>query len=283
MMKYLIIALLLVNLCIWIAILQIPDNNVHIIACDVGQGDAILTTYKNFQVLTDGGPDNRVVDCLSKYMPFWDRTVELVILTHPQTDHFTGLIEIFRRYNVKFFLANSVDSSTSSYQVLKSQVGGRKVKVINPKVGLRFRYGLIYLDVVHPDDPNKESLGAFASKDDLNVFSILAKINFGNFSCLTTGDIDPKTIGEIISYSGFTHSDCLKVPHHGSKNGLTKEMLDIVDPKVALISVGAKNRYGHPSPEILDMLKDKGVKILRTDVDHDIEVISDGIKWWVKP
>jgi len=92
-----------------IAIFQLPDGNLHIIACNVGQGDAILITYQNIQILTDGGPDTRVLSYLGKYMPFWDRNIELVISTHPDADHSTGLTDVIKNYNIDKILINPID------------------------------------------------------------------------------------------------------------------------------------------------------------------------------
>ena len=121
--KYALGLLSLVLVVVLIAVVSFDNKNFHIVACDVGQGDAILAYYGSTQVLVDGGPNSKVLDCLSKYMPFWDREIEGVILTHPESDHYTGLIEVFKRYDVDVFLANGLDSSSQAYQVLKKEVG----------------------------------------------------------------------------------------------------------------------------------------------------------------
>ena len=150
--KYLYLLLLLITATIWLAVLVYPDRNLKIIACDVGQGDGFLAIYGKTEILIDGGPNNNIVDCLSKYLPFWDRTIEIVLLTHPQKDHYMGLIEVFKRYKVKYFLANSLDSSSQEYSLLKSLVGGGTTNVINPTRGMSMRVGLIHLDILHPSD-----------------------------------------------------------------------------------------------------------------------------------
>lgn len=290
-MKYLYTTSFLLLLTIFLALFSLPDNNFHLIACDVGQGDAILATYGNIQVLTDGGPGNRVLDCLSKHMPFYDREIELVILTHPQLDHFGGLIEVVRRYKVDTFMANSVDNSTQAYSVLKKEVGGRGIRIINPKEGMIVRLGKIHLDIVNPteallsENANEESentLGAFITKRDLNDFSIVDIMSFGNYKALLTGDIGPSEISYVLSTGRLKPVNYIKVPHHGSKNGLTPELLDIVNPSVAVISVGRNNSYGHPHEEILRLLKTRGIRTLRTDEIGDIEIVTDGTKWWIK-
>lgn len=127
-------------------IIQLPDNNLHIIACNVGQGDAILTIYKNIQILTDGGPDTKVTNCLSRYMPFYDREIELVISTHPDADHSTGLIEVLKRYKVDNIMINPIDSGTPTIKALENQVGSKGVPITHPVEGMGIGVGLIQLD-----------------------------------------------------------------------------------------------------------------------------------------
>lgn len=252
-----------------------PDDKVHVIACDVGQGDAILIIYKTNEVLIDGGPDNSVLDCLSRHMPFWDRKLEMVVVTHPQSDHFTGLIEVFRRYEVDLFLSNSVDNpGNRGYQLLKNEVGSRAIRTINPATGQRYRLGLIYLDVLNPPE-------AFVSKE-LNDYSIVLKMTYGNFKAIFTGDIEGNMDDQLLRNGLLEDVNYLKVNHHGSKNGLTKPILEILRPEVAVISVGKDNKFGHPHKETLDLLESYGIKVLRTDQLGDVEVISDGKSFWSK-
>ncbi len=267
-----------------------PDENLHLIACDVGQGDAILAVNKNTQILIDGGPDERVLQCLGKYLPFWDRDLELVILTHPQVDHYGGLIEVFTRYHVDTFVANGLDSGASSYQALKKAVGGSGARVVNPREGLVLRVGLIYLDILSPSqslltqeasDSEANVLGAYTSTRDANDFSVVAILRLGEFDALLTGDIGPTEIPEILALGKVKDVEYIKIPHHGSKNGLTLELLEASSPETAVISVG-KNSYGFPSEEVLQMLEEAKVRTLRTDTEGDIEVVSDGLSFWRK-
>lgn len=301
--KYLLTFLSLTAALVWLAAFSFPDKNLHLIACDVGEGDAILAIYKKTQVLIDGGPGSKVMECLSKYMPFWDRKIEAIILTHPQSDHLTGLIEVFKSYQVENFLVDPLDTSSQGFGVLKSLVGGSGVKVINPTSGMVLRYDLIQLDILHPSKEflaknlqpeNPENniaiqqfnasypgvLGAYTSSLDLNEFSVVTILSFGNFDALLTGDMDNK-ISNIIAESGVGRVEYIKIPHHGSKNGLTKNVLDAVKPELAVISVG-KNSYGHPNEEILKMLNVRNIKILRTDEMGNVVVESDGKGFWVK-
>ncbi len=293
-MKYLYTFLLLFAALVWLAVLVTPDKNFHLIACDVGQGDAMLLTYKNFQVLIDGGPNSKVLPCLSGHMPFWDRQIEVVILTHPEADHFIGLIDVFKNYKIKYFLANQVDNSTPSYSLLKSTVGGSPTTIINPSEGMKLRYDLISLDILSPsqvwlnsqkDSSNPKQdckLGCFETKRILNEFSIIGLWKFGNFTALTTGDIPKETLDEVVTQNTLSNITYLKVPHHGSKTGLTKNILNNLMPKIGVISVAKSNIYHLPNKEVVDMLKEENIKTLRTDELGTIEVVTDGKSWWLK-
>jgi len=293
--KYLLGLLALLAMTVWLAVLTYPTDNLSLVTCDVGQGDAILVIYGQTQILIDGGPNDKVLECLNNHLPFWDREIELVILTHPQKDHYGGLIEVFRNYQVNKLIATPIDSSSQGYQVLKNTLGGSGVEVINPTAGMDIRLGLIHLEILHPTGQylednyksfsavNSENgvLGVFDIKGDLNDYSVVAILRLGEFEALLTGDIGPAVIEDIISRGLIRDVEYIKTPHHGSKNGLTRKLLDASTPEIAVISVG-KNPWGHPHQEILDMLDDFGVKIFRTDIDGEVEVISDGKSWWVK-
>ena len=288
--KNIFLGLSLVLIVVWMAVFVYPEKKLHLIACDVGQGDAILAVYGTTQILVDGGATSKVIDCLGTHMPFWDRKIEVVLLTHPQLDHFGGLSEVFKRFQVERFVATNLDSSSQAYQALISMVGGSGIQVVNPTTGMVIRSGLLYLDIVWPTSDFQVAaggvsegniLGAFTSKMDPNDFSVVANLRLGEFNALLTGDIGPKIIGEIIQTGKVGEVEYIKIPHHGSKNGLTKELLDVASPEVAVISVG-KNSFGHPHKEILNLLKEYGIQTKRTDEDGDVEVVSDGNSWWIK-
>lgn len=293
-MKYILGILLLINGVIWWGVLVSPDNNLHIIACDVGQGDAMLLSYKTTQFLIDGGPNNKVLSCLSKHIPFWDKTLEVVILTHPEQDHFGGLIDVFKNYKVNYLLANQVGNSTPSYSLLQTAVGGIKTQIINPYTGFKLRYDLIYLDILYPTEElafngklsqvplTGKKLGIFETTRNLNEFSIIGSWKFENFRFLTTGDIPSKILNEALIGKLTSDITYLKVPHHGSKTGLTKEFFDNYKPQISVISVGKNNIYHLPNKEILDLLKENNTRIFRTDQMKDIEIITDGNSWWLK-
>ena len=274
--KYILLFLVFVVLIVWFGVWATPKKKLHLVACDVGQGDAILAVYGDVQILTDGGAGNKVLDCLGRHMPFWDREIELVILTHPDKDHFMGLIEVFRRYRVDNFLYNGLKSGSHEYQVLENEVGGGGTKTIAAREGIVLRMGKIHLDIL---SPTEEQLGSLPTKImEKNEYSIVTILSLGSFDALLTGDVENEAADNLADGIKATRKETIeyiKVPHHGSKNGLTQKLLEAVVPKLAVISVG-KNSYGHPSGEVIKLLNSKGIKTLRTDEIGDVEVISDG-------
>jgi beta-lactamase superfamily II metal-dependent hydrolase len=177
--------------------------------------------------------------------------------------------------------------------VLKKLVRGSGARVVNPTTGMKLGLDMMYLDIVWPnkgfiDDkvayisPSSGSnvLGAYTSNLDPNEFSVVAILSFGNFKGIFTGDIGPDTEKNILAENVIKPVNYIKIPHHGSKNGLTEDFLKVLNPQIAVISVGKKNSYGHPNQEILDMLSNYGVKTFRTDEMGDVEVVSDGVKIW---
>jgi competence protein ComEC len=265
--KYLLVFLVFLTIFIWMVVLSFPDNKLKIIACDVGQGDAVLVTYKNFQVLTDGGPNTKVLDCLSKYVPFWDRKIDVVILTNADLDHYGGLIEVFKRYKVGKFIQNPVKDSTQSYKVLEDLVGSSHIDTIVAQSGQTISYDLIYLDILYPED-DAQSL----KTNSQNNLSTVYRLNFNNFKAIFTGDIEEEASDYIANNITVGDVDYIKIPHHGSRNGLTKTLLEAVKPEIAVISAGKNNKYGHPHKEIVEMLKEHNVLFFTTSEVGDIKV-----------
>lgn len=286
--KYLLVLMFVLAITVWIIVFfqKSQTSTFRLIACDVGQGDAILVVYGTTQILMDGGPGLKVINCLEKYLPLTDRKLELVVLTNPDFDHYGGLIEVFKRYEVHTLLANSNDKSSSEYGVLKSLVGGSATTVIYPKEGMVMRSGEIQLDILWPTDfyylaqadldQDKKVLGSSSVQNKPNNFSIVTHLKFGEFDALLTGDIEEETsdviADKIAKDKQNTTFEYIKVPHHGSTNGLTKKLLDTVKPQIAVISAGKNNSYGHPRAEIIDMLSKSGAKIRRTDLEGDVVI-----------
>ena len=238
------------------------DRRTKIVFCNVGQGDAAYIRIKNkIDVLIDAGPDRRVLDCLGKNMPFWDREIELAFLSHPNDDHYNGYFFVTDRYKIdKFITVNSLIVS-KTYKKLLDKISSKNIplffKAPGDKIKAKNWQFIFYWPPIN-----------FTSSDD-NDFSQILLFEENNFRVLFTGDASPFVLDRLSHYA-LGKIDILKVPHHGSKNGLTKNFLDLADPTFAVISVGKNNSYGHPSSEVLDMLKAKNIKIKRTDINGDI-------------
>ena len=244
----------------------------------MGQGDAILIQKNTTQILIDGGPNNKVLDCLGKHMPFWDREIELVVLTHPEEDHYGGLIDVIKYYKIGRFATNGRDSGNLSYQVLKNEVGSRGLQGLTLSDDMDLRLGMIYLDILHPAGELQMPNDKLQIKKT-NDTGIVILLKYARFKALFTADVEQEISNQLSESSKIQNINYLKVNHHGSKNGLSEKLLEVLKPKVAVISLG-KNSYGHPHKEVLDMLNKYNVKILRTDQMGDVVVKTDGNKFW---
>jgi len=270
----LILFLFLVNLIIWQIIFYLnQDNSLEVTFFDVGQGDAIFieTPYKN-QILIDGGPNSMILEKLAQEMPFWDKTIDLIILTHPEADHMTGLLSVLESYDIKRILWNGIVRDTSQYDKWKEMIGEENAEIIIAHSSQEIKIGKVSLDILYPF----QSLEGEEVKDS-NDTSIVSRLTFGNNSFLFTGDATKVSENKMISQEGYDlNSDVLKVGHHGSKTSTSAEFLENVLPDIAVISCGEDNSYGHPHEIVLKNLEEFGIKILRTDQDGDIKIISNG-------
>jgi len=253
------------------------DKNLEVYFLNVGQGDSeFIKTPENHQIIIDGGPDSLVLTEISKLMPFWDRTIDLVVLSHPEKDHMQGLLEILKKYKADYILWSGVKKTAPEYDEWMNILGRQKklgAKIMATKSGDIVRLGEVKIETIFPF----ESLAEKEIKDTSNNTCIVSKLIFGTNSFLFSGDIDTTAEKEIIARSDLatTKSDVLKVSHHGSKYSTSEDFLANVSSKFAVIEVG-KNFYGHPTPETLQRLEKFGIQILRTDINGTIEFVSDG-------
>lgn len=237
---------------------------------DVGQGDASLIELENdVQVLIDGGPPNgRLTAALGEILPPYDRTVELVVLTHPELDHYGGLIELLDRYEVGAFIDTGVTKDVEAYEVLTKELEIRKIRRITLRAGDRVRYGAHIFSVLSPDD-------TLAYAKEKNDTSMVLAFESNGAQFLFTGDISAE-VERVVARSLAEPVDVLKVAHHGSKFSSAADFLSVVRPALATIGVG-KNSYGHPTREALARLEAAGARVYRTDRDGTITVrIEDG-------
>ena len=238
-----------------------PSQKLVFIVCNVGQGDALLITRGFTQILIDGGPNDKVLDCLTENIPFWDRTIELVVNTHPDKDHLAGLVEVVKRYQVKQILANSLMVDTQVFKDFQEQILEQEIPVYSPKKGERIKIAGLEFKTLWP---TQQVLGAATLKQKTNENSIVLHLQYQDFDAILTGDITSKEGGQIVQDYQFQDIEVLKVAHHGSKYSSSREFLEKINPGIAVISVG-KNSWGHPTKEVLERLQSVGSQILRTD------------------
>src|SRR3989338_11171414 len=256
---------------IWYVVFVESRQKLTVAFLDVGQGDAILIdTPGDQQILIDGGLNKQVLAELSKVMPFYDRSIDVVIATHPDQDHISGLLDVLERYEVDFVMEPGVESETTVYKEFEKLVEEKQIKKILARRGMKLVLDDdAYLLILFPDRD--------VSKMDTNDASIVAKLVYGNTSFLFPGDSPKKIEGYLVSIDKENLDvDVLKAGHHGSKTSSSESFIGYASPEYAIISAGKNNRYGHPHQEVMDILEKFGVKTLRTDLLGSIIMKSDG-------
>jgi competence protein ComEC len=287
MKKYVLIVLVLgISLVgvIFFQYVSFYDKKLQIVFCDVGQGDAIFIKSPSGKViLIDGGPDESVLSCLSQHLPFWHRKIDLLFLSHPHLDHFFGLISVFDRFTIKQFATEKLANNTPEYGVFLKKVKDENVRTTYLYTDDTYRLpdGLI-LKLVGPSQDllQRTSPNGLVNEGD-EPASLQLLLTYGEFSLLLTGDSEAVHLAEEIEQGLIPDIDVLQVPHHGSKTGLNASVLAAIAPEAAVISVGKKNRFRHPTQEILHLLQERKTAILRTDLRGAVRISSDGKQWWV--
>jgi competence protein ComEC len=251
-----------------------PNSDLEITFFDIGQGDSIfIKTPENHQILIDTGPDSMVLKRLSENMPFFDRTIDMIVLTHPDLDHIGGIVEILKRYEVKYLLVSGVAGSSPLYrkfiEIISSKIDTGETQLINAEYANRIFFGEVYFDVLFPFS------SVLAEKvSDVNDYSVALQLNYAGKKALFCGDISSEIEANLISvYGSALTSDIFKVNHHGSKYSNSLNFLQMVSPEIAVISVGKDNQFGHPNIEtLLNLNKANVSEIRRTDVDGTVKL-----------
>jgi len=238
---------------------------------DVGQGDSIfIKAPGDYQVLIDGGPSYlKVLDGLSREMPFNDKEIDLVILSHPESDHMTGLLSVLENYKVDNILWTGIEKEGEKFESWKRMIAEEGANIYYANLGDKIIMGETVLEIINP----KEALRGAEFKES-NDTAIVSRLQYKDSSFLFTGDISSKIEKELNDID----VDILKVAHHGSKYSTSEEFLKKTSPLLSIIQVG-KNSYGHPTNEVLTRLDNFGIKVLRNDTNGDIKIVSDGINY----
>ncbi|MFH1670445.1 MAG: MBL fold metallo-hydrolase [Patescibacteria group bacterium] len=235
-------------------LILLPDGKLHVHFLDVGQGDStFLITPSGKQVLVDGGPDMSTLEHLGKYMPFFDRSIDLLVLTHPHTDHLASFPEVAKRYEVKHILLAGTEAEVSRYLALLHEVKNQHipVSIADPTEDIDLGDGVV-LDVVWPEK-------SFRNDKNLNNSSVVIRALFADQSILLTGDIENEAEYALLDTGADIRSKVLKVAHHGSRTSSSQQFLLVVNPNQAIISVGEENSFGHPDPWTLERYSSLGI------------------------
>lgn len=281
---------------------QWPDHYLHIIHCDVGQGDATLVSFYFTQMLIDGGKNEKVLTCLGRHMPLSDNTIEIIVATHPDADHIGGLASVFSVYKVKMLVTNADFKKTAEFTrfyeaVQREQQENLHIQVPNQLISYSLgpaTQGWWWWDMHTSSDlsakmsPFSETTLSDASMDSVatigsyNERSIVTYLRYNVVSLLVMGDLEEN--GELALTNTDLLSDVtiLKVGHHGSKTSTTEALLEKTAPEIALVSAGKNNTYGHPHREVIERLRARVRHVYRTDELGTVELVTDGQVVWRK-
>lgn len=269
-----------VAVVIWIFNFQLDGVYAQdrVVFFDVGQGDsALIINSYNQKILIDGGPDSSILSKLGGVLPFYDRYIDLVLLTHPHSDHLVGLIDVLERYKIGAVILTGVNFESEMYKLFLEKIEKENIKKIiidSPKLVKLGADGGIFkilypLSDLRQEKFNDDSGGFGLKSQDLNNTSIVGKFSNSINSFIFMADVGMAVESKLIDiYGADLDSQILKVGHHGSKNSSYLSFLNLVKPEYSVISVGTKNKYGHPNNEVVERLKNYG-KVYRTDLNGD--------------
>lgn len=272
-----LLVLFLLALCVLVLAWMLVDrerSGLRVTFLDVGQGDAVLIeSPSGVQVLYDGGPGAEVLAPLARAMPLFDRSIDLVIASHPDRDHIAGLVDVFARYTIGAFMEPGVRSENGTYDALSHAVHEEPSPRMLARAGGRIDIGGgATLEILFPDRD--------VANMETNSASIVMLVRSGDTALLLSGDL-PIAIEEYLAsiHGTALHADILKLGHHGSRTSSSAIFLSAVDPRVAVISAGCGNSYGHPHKEVLERLTKAEIEPYLTCALGSISFESDGQDW----
>jgi competence protein ComEC len=268
---YFLFLLVVINALIFYSVYYFTNPKLEVAFLDVGQGDAVfIKAPGGRQMLVDGGANNSVLRELGKVMPFYDRSIDVVLATHADQDHIGGLVEVLKRFKVDLLVRSNTTSTSAVYLELENLIKEKKIKeeiIMSPEniiLGPGSEFDILF--------PTQNTAGW-----ETNDASIVGKLVYGQNSFLLTGDSPQKIEGYLVGkYGSFLESDVLKAGHHGSKTSSSELFVGTVSPTYTVISVGLDNRYGHPSSEAVSIFTNFKSQILETKNEGMIKFESDG-------
>ncbi|MDB5265470.1 MAG: Competence protein ComEC [Parcubacteria group bacterium] len=269
-----ILTLLAINVFVWQTVLAQHSNTLRVSILNIGQGDSILVQGPTgIQMLIDGGPDHSVLRELPREMGFLDRSLNLIVETHPDKDHIAGLAYVLDQYSVSYFMSPGIPDDTQTAAEVNDAVAHEPgLQAFTARRGMRIHLGGgAYADVLYPDRD--------VSKLPTNEGSTVMHIVYGKTSFMMTGDLPSDKEEYLVgldSADSELKSDVLKAGHHGSKNSSSDAWLAAVHPSIVAISAGKGNKYGHPNPDAIARIKNEGAQIATTIDSGTLDFISDG-------
>ena len=246
-------------------------QNLRVAFLDVGQGDAALVLFPGgTQILIDGGPDHSVLGELAAVMPPSDRTLELIVLTHPDADHLAGLLPVLERYRVERILETGIRKDTALFRKFEAALAREGAERIVAGQAMRLHIGkFAVFDVLWPQEAHDGEV-----IDSPNNLGVVARLQYGATSFLFPGDIEASTESKLVlCCKAMLDADVLKAAHHGSKTSSFAQFLEAVTPDIVVVSVGKNNRYGHPHDTVVERLSGISHQIFRTD-EHGVVVME---------
>lgn len=254
-----------------------PTNVLSVTFLDVGQGDAILIkTPDGVQALIDGGPDASVLRELGATMPWFDRTIDLMLGTHPDKDHIGGLVDVLARYKVATIITTENTGETTTASAYRKALSQEGAEVVMARAGQVYQLGASTTLTIFSPANNPAML-------ESNTASIVAKLSYGEIDFMLTGDA-PQGIEKYLvsTYGTQLQSEVLKLGHHGSKTSSSDEFLTAVSPRFAVVSAGKDNRYGHPAADTLERVTAHGIPVVSTIESGRITFETDGVTVWIR-
>lgn len=267
---------LLVGLAWYPSMAQPASEFLSVRFLDVGQGDAIhIMTPDGIEMLIDGGPDTAVLRTLAEGRSVFDRSIDVLVATHPDSDHIAGLVDVLERYAVAMILQSDNENETSVSQAYRNALRGENAQVVIARRGQRILLGA---------STTVEVLAPVGSTQDwpTNASSIMMRISYGEIDFLFTGDAYESAEEALVRHYGSElESEVLKLGHHGSETSTSEFFLDMVQPQYAVVSAGADNRFGHPHRSVVDKVLKRNITLLNTAEQGTIEFQADGKSVWV--
>lgn len=244
----------------------LPSGIIEVHFIDVGQGDSILIETKDSAMLIDAGENEKGIDVVNYLQSQNIKKLDYLVGTHPHSDHIGGLDDVLNSLPVDRVLLPDIANNTATFEEVLDTLDKNNVKITKPDIGAQYNLGDATFTILAP---NK-------TYDNMNDNSLVIKLNFGNNSFLFTGDAEKQSEKDLLAKGYDLSADVLKLGHHGSETSTSQEFLDAVSPDYAVVSVGKDNDYGHPKEEVLQIIKDRSIKLYRTDQQGTIVFTSNG-------